>query len=64
MTDHQWDAKCRAAFLALYGAMRLCHDIGMDIDTMTMMLRDRLMADGCIMPDGQIVVKGANDEQA
>jgi hypothetical protein len=57
MSDHDWDVKCKAAFLALYGALRLCRDIGMDVETMLFLLRDKLRDDGCLLPDGRIIQK-------
>lgn len=62
MSEHDWDVKCKAAFLALYGALRLCRDIGMDVETMLFMLRDKLREDGCLLPDGRIIVKQEDAE--
>lgn len=57
LTDHEWNVKCEAAFLGLYGAMKLCQQIGMDPHEMLRMLRDKLAADGCILACGTIVEK-------
>lgn len=57
MDDREWDSACKAAFFALYAAMKLCHKIGMNPHDLLDMLRDRLKQDGCIMADGSIVVK-------
>lgn len=64
MTDHEWDVKCKAAFIGLYGALRLCSDIGIDIELMVSMLKDRLRDDGCLLPDGRVVVKEQRDGEA
>lgn len=59
MTDHEWDVRCKAAFIGLYGALRLCGSIGMDIELMLSMLKDRLRDDGCLLPDGTVVEHAA-----
>ncbi len=30
MSDHEWDVKCKAAFLGLYAAWKLCRELGLD----------------------------------
>ncbi len=57
MTDRDWDIKCKAAFIGLYGAMKLCQQIGMNPHDMLDMLRDKLAADGCILACGTIIEK-------
>lgn len=64
MTEHEWDVKCRAAFIGLYGSLRLCADIGMDIELLVSMLKDRLRDDGCLLPDGRVVAMGKGEQEA
>lgn len=30
MSNHEWDVKCKAAFLGLYAAWKLCRELGLD----------------------------------
>ena len=60
MSEREWDVKCQAAFIGLYAAIKLCGAIGMDIDDMLQMLRDRLRSDGCVDANGTIIERKAH----
>ena len=34
MTDHEWDVKCQAMFLAIHAACNLARDAGLDVHLM------------------------------
>lgn len=38
--DKQWDIKCAAAIIGIYGAMKLCDAIGLDLIDLAVLVRD------------------------